>query len=88
MKSQSKTKKRSASRTAARVGSDAMVSRSAVVRALNKIIKARHTVKHNGPEDRTLYGAHQALGWVAGFDYMNPARLFAADEKAAKKVFG
>lgn len=70
------------------VGSGTMVSRSAIVRSLNRIIKARRTVEHNGPEDRALYGAHQALGWAAGLDYMNPARLFGVDEKAAKKLFG
>lgn len=26
--------------------------------------------------DRALYGAEQALGWAAGLDYMNPAKVW------------
>lgn len=85
---QSKTKTRTKAGRTASLRSGTLVSRSAIVRSLNRIIKARRMVKHNGPEDRALYGAHQALGWAAGLDYMNPARLFGADEKAAKELLG
>jgi hypothetical protein len=68
-----------------------MPTRSTILAALRDINRARKSAVARGSDDRALYGAQQALGWAAGLDYMNPARVLGQTRKealVAKRLFG
>jgi hypothetical protein len=58
-------------KTPNRVRSSETVSLRQIQLALRRIQNQRKK-----DTDRALYGAEQALGWAAGLDYMNPAKVW------------
>ena len=59
-------------KTPNRVRSSEFVSLRQIQLALRRIQNQRR----KKDTDRALYGAEQALGWAAGLDYMNPAKVW------------